>query len=231
MVARGGSKGVPGKNLRKIGDLSLIGWKAQAARAADPNARLMISTDSPEIAQEARNHGIEVPFLRPAELATDTATTGLVIAHALSEISGDFERIMLLEPSAPFATGDHFNQAMELFDKRRADLVVGMKRTEPHTTFICEQSESGDLRQILEQMAGRQLRRQDLKDQWSMAGCLYLFRTSMFRETGNIYGGMFNFGVLIPKWNAIEIDHMDDLELAEYAYAKGYVNAAPVTDT
>ena len=70
---------------------------------------------------------------------------------------------------------------------------------------------------------GRNLRRQDLKPEWTMNGALYVFDTEMFLKTGSIYGGARNYGLLMDKWHSIEIDSMDDLEMAEYAFLKGYV--------
>lgn len=237
ITARGGSKGLPGKNLAKIGGLSLIGWKANTARVVQKHyqgdSRLIISTDSREIADEARLHGVEVPFMRPSALATDTAKSDDVIKHALDWIEKDegcrrYTSVVLLEPSSPFATPEQIHEAFVMYQKRSADLVVGMRRTEPHSVFLQEQTPDGFMTGIIVNMTrfGHGLggvRRQDLKPEWTMNGALYVFDWRMFRETGSLYGGPKSFGVLMDRWHSIEIDTPHDLELALYAYKQGYV--------
>lgn len=228
IVARGGSRGVPGKNLRPIGGLSLVGWKARAAAKAAPGARLVISTDSAEIADEARRHGVDVPFMRPAELATDSATSASVVRHALETLAARgelFDWVMLLEPSAPFATAAHMREALDMMARLDADLVVGMKETHPHTAFIGEIPADGSIAPIIESMRrrGRHLRRQDLRQEWTMNGALYLFRTDMFLKGDDIYGGPRSFGLMMDAAHSIEIDNPADLAFAQYVVDKGYV--------
>lgn len=228
IVARGGSRGVPGKNIRPIGGLSLVGWKARAAAAAAPGARLVISTDSAEIADEARRHGVDVPFMRPADLATDTATSASVVKHALETLATQGEHftwVMLLEPSAPFATATHMREALNMMARLDADLVVGMKETHPHTAFIGERPDDESVALIIESMRrrGRHLRRQDLKQEWTMNGALYLFRADMFLRENDIYGGARSFGLIMDTHHSIEIDSPADLEFAQYVFDKGYV--------
>ncbi len=243
MVARGGSRGVPGKNLKKLGNLSLIGWKARAAQQAMAHmrqhawpSRLVISTDSPEIAAEARAHGVEVPFIRPAELATDTAASVDVIRHALETLAADgqqYEHVVLLEPSAPFATGDHIFGAFEDYWNLGADLVVGMKTTEPHSSFVGEMKDDRFITPIIMRMQqyGVDTRRQARKQEWSMAGTLYIFGSGIVMNDRyidhhgqrSIYNGSKNIGYLMDRWHSIEIDTPHDLEMAEYCVARGYV--------
>lgn len=225
MVARGGSRGVPGKNLKRIGGESLIGWKARNARACDPGARIVISTDCPKIASEARSHGVEVPFMRPTELATDTASTASVIQHALEQLPG-YDRVMLLEPSSPFTTGPHMRGAIQMMDDLNADLIVGMREVQPNHVFVGERPKDESVAGIITQMAaaGNNLRRQDLGTDWTMNGGLYLFKTDMFLRTGSIYGSPHSYGLLMDRWHSIEIDFPEDLDMAEYAVRWMYVS-------
>jgi len=119
ITARGGSKSIPKKNLARIGGLSLVGFKARAAQGAASCARLMISTDDPEIQDEARALGVDVPFTRPAELATDTASSDDVVRHAMDWVESQegpnpYDAVMLLEPSSPFARSEDFDGAVRL---------------------------------------------------------------------------------------------------------------------
>lgn len=234
MVARGGSKGVPRKNLARIGNLSLVGWKARAARECDPKCRLIISTDSEEIAIEARNHGVDVPFLRPAELATDTASSASVIKHAIEQLAlnGEgFERVMLLEPSTPFTTAKSLRYALTAMEAFDCDAVIGMREVQPNTAFIGDIPRNGSIRGIIESMnaRGQNLRRQDFGMQWTASGSLYLFKTEMFLRTGSIYGSLNSNGILVGRYEGVEIDSMEDLAFAEFAYERGYI-AKPYAD-
>ena len=233
IVARGGSKGLPGKNLRPICGLSALGYKARAARAYASDCRLMISTDSAEIQEEARRHGVEVPLTRPADLATDTATSASVVAHAVDWIENNegrtYDAIMLLEPSSPFATPDDFERAVSLFTERNADLVVGMRHVEPPTLFIGEQNDDGCIADIVHKMnkaAG--LRRQDQVREWTMNGALYLLRWSSFKATGEIYGAPHKcFGLTMDRFHSIEIESAEDLALATFCAEHGYIDLSP----
>src|ERR1700722_14565392 len=156
LVGRGGSKGLPGKNLREIGGLSLIGYKARSARQSRYCSRLIVSSDSEEIRAEAKRHGAEVLFSRPAELATDTASSNDVVLHAMDWIEAHekhrYDAIMLLEPSSPFARPEHFDQAVELFVARKASLVVGMRETEVASVFVGTLGSDGSIGGIVEKM-------------------------------------------------------------------------------
>lgn len=230
MVARGGSKGVPGKNLREISGLSLIGWKARAAYAAGAD-RVVLSTEDAAIAAEGVRHGCTA-LMRPPELATDTASSASVVRHALealAEAGSEYDAVSLLEPSTPFTTAEQHRRALAMMAESDADLVVGMKNIYPHHTFVGEQRADCSVTPIILQMqrAGDKRRRQDFCDDWSMSGSLYLFRAAMFMSTGDIYGGFVNKGLLVDKWTGLEIDSMEDLEMAEYAASKGYVRPEP----
>ena len=225
ITARGGSKGVPGKNLKKIGGLSLIEWKILAARAADPAAHIVCSSDSLDILAHAAFLGAKV-IERPAALATDTARSVDVIKHALDVLPEKYEQVVLLEPSAPFTTGVQYWAALNMLNNMDADLIVGMKETVPHTAFIGDMRDDHSVTPILVQFQRETFRRrQDYPRQWTMAGNLYVFRTEMFLRTGDIYGGQRNYGLFMGKWDGLEIDTPEDLEMAEYAFARGYVKA------
>ncbi len=233
IVARGGSKGVPGKNLRTVGGLSLLGYKARAAKGCAACSRLMISTDSADIQAEARRHGVEVPFTRPAELASDTATSESVVAHAVGWIEREenrrYDAIMLLEPSSPFATPAHFDEAIALYQARKAELVVGMRRMEPPSIFVGEEPADGSIKAIVEKFSGAAgRRRQDQRPEWTMNGALYLFGWEAFKASGKIYGAPDKcFGILMDRWHSIEIETPEDLALAEFVVEKGYIDTMP----
>ncbi len=230
IAARGGSKGAPGKNLRQISGLSLVGYKARAAQKCAACARLIISTDSPEIQGEAERLGVEVPFTRPAALATDTATSESVVAHAISWIEEKedliYDAVMLLEPSSPFATSAHLTAAVELYAARGADLVVGMRAIDSSSLFVGTQRGDGSIADIIGKLnSAAGLRRQDQGPEWTMNGALYLIGWETFKASGKIYGAAGKcFGLLMDRWHSIEVETPDDIAFAEFAAEKGHLD-------
>lgn len=228
IVARGGSKSIPGKNLQTIAGLSLVGFKARAARKAKTCSRLIISTDSPEIQEEARRHGVEVPFTRPAHLATDTAGSVDVVAHAMDwiEAQGEqYDALMLLEPSSPFATAADFDGAVALMERTGAAVVVGMREMEVNSIFTGAIDPAGRISTIVEKIAGRTaLARQQMQQEFTMNGGLYLIAWEHFRRTGAIYSDAARtFGYRMERHRSVEIDEPVDLDWARFLVERGHI--------
>jgi CMP-N,N'-diacetyllegionaminic acid synthase len=233
LVGRGGSKGLPGKNLREIGGLSLIGYKARAALKSRYCARLIVSSDSAEIRNEATRHGAEVLFERPAELATDTASSSDVILHAMDWIETHekrrYDAIMLLEPSSPFARREHFDEAVELFVVRNAALVVGMRETEVASVFVGTLGSDGSIGDIVEKMLRTPAqRRQDQPPEVTMNGALYLIGWEAMRKHRKVYADpAASYGILMDRLHSIEIESAADLAYASYVVEHGMLDASP----
>lgn len=170
--ARGGSKGVPGKNLRPLAGKPLIAHSIEQALAADSITTVVVSTDDERIAEVAGVAGAQVPFLRPAELATDAAPTEPAMRHALEHmeaLNGRYDAIMLLQPTSPLRLPGTLERAIERFDESGADSLLGV--VESHAFFWREGSPpvaSFDYR--------NRPRRQDIPDAYRR-----------FRETGSLY--------------------------------------------
>jgi CMP-N-acetylneuraminic acid synthetase len=233
LVGRGGSKGLPGKNLREIGGLSLIGYKARAARRSRYCTRLIVSSDSAEIRVEAMRHGAEILFERPAELATDTASSNDVVLHAMDWIETHearrYDAIMLLEPSSPFARPEHFDEAVELFVKRKAKLVVGMRETELSSVFVGTMAHDGSIGGIVEKMLKTpKQRRQDHTPEVTMNGALYLVGWQAMRKHRKIYADPgASYGIMMDRLHSIEIESAADLAYASYVIEHGMLDASP----
>lgn len=222
LVGRGGSKSVPGKNLREIGGRTLVEWKLRGALAAGAT-QIVVSSDSHEIRTEAIRCGATGMIHRPAELASDTATTASVVRHALETLGNNYDAVCLLEPSAPFTLSEQYQAAILMMQSNDADLVVGMKETAPHTAFIGDVRADGSIMPIALQFQRMARRRQDFAAQWTMSGSLYLFRVEPFLRTGDIYGGQRLCGLMCDRVSGHEIDTMYDLELAQWFHEKGWV--------
>jgi len=233
LVGRGGSKGLPGKNLREIGGLSLIGYKARAALQSRYCARLIVSSDSAEIRAEAVRHGAEALFERPPELATDTASSNDVILHAMDWIEAHegrrYDAIMLLEPSSPFARPEHFDEAVELFVARKASLVVGMRETEVASVFVGTLGDHGSIGGIVEKMLRTPAqRRQDQAPEVTMNGALYLIGWEAMRKHRKVYADpSASYGILMDRLHSIEIESAADLAYASYVVEHGMLDASP----
>ena len=222
LVARGGSRGVPGKHLRRIGGRTLVEWKLGRALAAGATD-IVVSSDSPEIRGVAMHYGASREIIRPAELASDEATTASVVRHALETLEESYDAVMLLECSSPFTRPEQYTAALAMMNEHDADLVVGMKETFPHIAFVGERRDDSSINGIVLQFQRMARRRQDFKECWTMAGNIYLFRTEPFLATNDVYGGARLFGLKCDRWSAHEIDSPEDLKLAEFAYERGYV--------
>lgn len=236
IAARGGSKGLPGKNLKSVGGLSLLGYKARAAQRCQACSRLILTTDDEDIAAEGRRLDVDVPFIRPADLATDEATSDSVVTHAMDWIEETekrtYDAVMLLEPASPFATADHLDAAIALYTDRDADLVVGLRQLDTYEPLTGELSPDGSISSIVEKMHKTNgLRRQDLRPQVTMNGAFYLINWSTFRRTEKIYGEPArSYGMVMDSWHSLEIETANDLALAEYAAEKGLIDLTPWHD-
>ena len=237
ITARGGSKGLPGKNLKPISGLSLLGYKARAAQRCQACSRLILSTDDADIAAEGRRLGVEIPFTRPPELATDAATSDSVVAHVMDWIEATekrtYDAVMLLEPASPFATAAHLEDAITLYTERDAGLVVGLRQLDTFAALTGDLKPDGTIAPIVEQMHKADgLRRQDLPPQVTMNGAFYLINWSAFRSTGRIYGDPARcYGLVMDRWHSLEIETAEDLAFAEYAATKGLIDLTPWHDT
>lgn len=140
--ARGGSKGIPGKNIKLLNGRPLIAYSIEAGLAASRISRVVVSTDSTEIAEVARQHGADVPFMRPLGLASDTALQLDAIRHAVSvlEAEGDFyDVIVLLQPTCPLRTYLDVDKAVDLMEKSAADTVISVMQVHgqhPLTMYV-----------------------------------------------------------------------------------------------
>lgn len=230
IAARGGSKGLPRKNLKKVAGLSLIGFKARSAWKSKYCTRLIISTDDTEIQDEARLHGVEVPFTRPAELAIDTASSDSVVEHVIryiEEVEGrSYDAILLLEPPSPFARASDYDAAVEMFVDREAALVVGVRPVEVSTIFQGPLGERGEAKAIVEKFSGlKDLRRQAMTPEYTMNGALYLIDWNRFGRTGRIYGDPAGtYGYVMDRYHSVEIETPHDLALAEFMIERGLVD-------
>jgi N-acylneuraminate cytidylyltransferase/CMP-N,N'-diacetyllegionaminic acid synthase len=233
LVARGGSRGLPRKNLLRLGGLSLVALKAIAARRSGVCSRLIVSSDDPEIQDEARRYGADVPFDRPAELATDGAPTSAVVLHAMSEVErardGPYEAVMVLEPSSPFARPSDLADAVRLMREKSATLVVGVRRVDVSSVFVGPLDAEGRITAIIDKMRGlRDVRRQAFEPEYTPNGTFYLARWDALKRTGDLYHDRErSYGLVMPYEYSIEIDELRHYRYAEFLVDRGDIDLSP----
>lgn len=215
--ARGGSKGVPGKNVRPLAGHTLLEYTAQAASESGVLDRVILSTDSPEIAEAGRRAGLEVPFMRPAALAADDTPMLPVIQHALTEVSREDwspDIVVLLQPTSPLRRPDHIRRAVDMLRDTCADSVVTVVEVPRHLSpDYVMRIEGGRLTPFLPDGA-RVMRRQDARPAYSRDGTVYAFRRSTIERTGGIYGEDCR-PLLIDACDSLSIDSPADWDEAE----------------
>lgn len=218
VTARGGSKGLPGKNLRQLCGKPLIAWSIEQGLASKYIDHLIVSTDDEEIANVAQACGASVPFIRPPNLASDKATSISVILHAinfLSEMGDQYHLVVLLEPTSPLRETADIDGAIELCVNNGCETsVVGVAAVESaHPSFLFK-IESG----VLKSMTGEQpsgLRRQDLlQDYFYLEGSIYVSPVEKLRQENSFYHAN-TMPWIVERYKAVEIDELSDFIMAE----------------
>jgi len=217
--ARGGSKGLPGKNIRTLCGKPLIAWSVEAGLASRYIDEVMVTTDSEEIALIAREFGASVPFLRPAELANDTASSIAVIRHVIEYYEKNmreyFDYTVLLEPTSPLReTVDIDNAIEKLLNSSEARAIVGICKTESQNPAFLIKKKLDEFLVGYEDPDMKVLRRQEIGDVYFFEGSVYASETSTLLEKSTFYHDK-TIGYEFPKWKSIEIDDLDDFIMAE----------------
>lgn len=219
--ARGGSKGLPGKNIRPLAGVPLLVHSLRAAALTPGVTRCVVSTDSEEIAEVAQRHGGDVPFLRPAELAGDTTPTAPVLAHALAAVEAEddvsYDAVLLLEPTSPCRSVERLQAAIELLlAEDDVDGVVSVSEPtfNPIAVGVREEPD-GTLRRYLAEGAGL-TRRQDAPPFLRINGNFYVWTSDFIRrlERSWLDEGV-NRGFEIPEKEAFSVDDEYEFELIE----------------
>jgi CMP-N,N'-diacetyllegionaminic acid synthase len=215
--ARGGSKGLPGKNIRPLHGKSLLGYAAEAARGSRVVDRMVLSTDSEEIAAAGRAVGLETPFMRPATLAQDDTAMLPVVAHAVDALAAEgwvAEIIVLLQPTSPLRSAAHIRRSVALLRETGADSVVSVLKLPRHLSPDYVMSvEAGRLVAFLPE-GERITRRQDARQAYVRDGTVYTFWRRTLAEKGSLYGDDCR-PMIVPPHESVTIDGPEDWAEAE----------------
>lgn len=213
--ARGGSKGIPHKNIKKLGGKPLIAYSIDVARQITSDEHICVSTDDDAIIEVVEDYGLKVPFKRPDYLATDHAGSNGVLLHALDfyEKQGRIiDCIVLLQPTSPFRLASDVKNAIQLFDDM-IDMVVSVNEaaTNPYYNSF-EESEEGLL--VISKGDGNIERRQDAPKVWEYNGAVYVINPKRLKEKG--LNGLTRIRkYVMDELHSVDLDTMLDWKLAE----------------
>jgi len=181
--ARGGSKGIPGKNIKLLGGKPLIYYAIEAARGLVPDEHICVSTDDAAIIETVKKMGLDVPFVRPANLADDHTGMQGVMVHALdfyaAKKDSNYDKIVLLQPTSPFRTAQHISEAFYLYDDS-LDMVVSVKEADANPYYVhFQENKSGYLEKLL---GGHFATRQSVPIVYEYNGAVYVINADAIRR-------------------------------------------------
>lgn len=222
--ARGGSKRLPGKNIRVLGSRPLIAWSIEAARGMPGITDVLVSTDDEEIAAVAREYGAMVPWLRPTELASDEAGSAGVCVHALDWYEAQYGKVdglLLLQPTSPFRGRSTVEQGLALYQSSDFRRVVSFSPAASHPMW-CVRIEDGKIAPFVSG-GGFGVRSQDLPAAYAVNGALYLISPETLRNTLDFVGNDVVPLLMESPATSIDIDTELDWQYAEAVLASGAV--------
>ncbi|WP_319467415.1 acylneuraminate cytidylyltransferase family protein [uncultured Pseudodesulfovibrio sp.] len=214
IFARGGSKGLPGKNIKPLGGIPLIAHSINAAKDSGLIDRIIVSTDDQAIADTAAEYGAEIPFMRPAELAQDTSPEWDAWRHAIREVE-DFDVFISLPCTAPLRSGEDVRRCIELYLEGDCDMVITTRTAERHPSFNMVTLDENGYASIAMPTAGDITRRQDAPKIFDMTTVAYVTSPQFIMEHSGTFQGRVK-SVEIPPERAVDIDTELDFAFAEF---------------
>lgn len=213
--ARGGSKGIPGKNVKLFNGKPLIYYTIDCARAICADEDICVSTDDDEIISLVEKYGLRVPFVRPAELATDTAGTYEVLLHALSyyeRLGMHYDVVVLLQNTSPFRSARHVKDAINLY-REDIDMVVSVKECAANPYYcVFEESAEGFLKVC--KGNGNIFRRQDAPKVYEYNGAIYVMNAEVLKTT-HMHSMRKRIKYVMDELHSVDLDNMLDWKIAE----------------
>lgn len=223
ITARGGSKGLPGKNIKLLGGKPLIAYTIEVAKKSKLISHLIVSTDDKGIAEVAKRFGAEVPFMRPKELATDEAGHLGVMKHAVAFMEKKegiiFDYVVILQPTSPFKTADDIDNTIKVISAKKADSAVSMIEVgkDNHPVKIKKILNGMVVPYCVKEKEG--LRRQDIPVAYKRSGDVYVINRDLLMKKNKIFGKRIA-GFLVPSERSVDINNEFDWFRAEYILKK-----------
>ena len=218
ICARGGSKGIPDKNIRQLGGLPLIGWAIKSALQVKRISRVIVSTDSDKIAEVASAHGAEVPFIRPAELSQDNSPEWETWRHALQFLKNNNKKeiagLVVVPPTAPLRHKDDLENCIDEFEKGKVDAVITVSDAHRSPYFNMVRHDSLGYANLVITPNNKVYRRQDVPVVYDMTTVAYVVRPQFVMTKEGLFEGRVR-SVHVPADRALDIDNELDLIIAE----------------
>jgi len=225
ITARGGSRGIPRKNVLPLAGKPVLAWTIEAALASPRIDRVVLSTDDEEIARVGRQWGAEVPFLRPPELATADAGHFDVVLHALDWLRDDGDEpdyVMLLQPTSPLRTATDIDNAVAVAERHGADSVVSVAESHDRHPYLMRRiGPVGQLELFVEAPVSGEpgSRRQALPPAYFLNGAVYLSRVRAMRSTGQLLPGK-PYPYIMPANRSWQLDEPCDLDYIQWVLTR-----------
>lgn len=218
IFARGGSKGVPRKNIREFNGKPLLAWTVEQALELGIFEHVYVSTDSQEIADVARRYGAEVPFLRPAELASDTAPERLAWRHAVQNLP-PFDIMVSLPTTSPLRHPETIIKCVDLYKEGDVDTVIAITKSNHHPAFNMVNMDDRGYLHLAHQDKDIVLRRQDGKQIYNITTLCYVTSPHAIMNQNRIMEGRVK-GIVCSQEESIDIDTVIDFDVAEFLYRR-----------
>ena len=215
--ARAGSKRLPGKNTRSLNGIPLLVYSIRAAKSCGLVDKVVVSTDSKEIAYLAENSGAEVD-IREKRLSSDHAKTIDVLKDYLSRMHG-FDICVTLQPTSPLRTSNDIRLSLELFENNDADAVISVCKVECPPQWVNVIGELGQMDGFLEK-SSKSKRSQDFKDYYRLNGAIYCNNIDKLHKSDSLIFESNSYAYVMPRKKSVDIDTIEDFELAEFFLSK-----------
>ena len=224
ICARGGSKGLPGKNIKPLNGIPLIGWSINIAKQIDRVSRIIVSTDSEEIAKVALKYGAEVPFMRPKDLAQDDSPEWLVWRHAIKYVEShegeDIDAIVVLPVTAPLRSVKDVDTCIDLFEEGGVDSVITVSEANRSPYFNMTVNDDSGYASLVISPENQIIRRQDAPEVCDMTTVAYVVNTNAVKLSNGVFKGKVK-SIVIPQERSIDIDTLLDFKIAECLILNG----------
>ena len=217
--ARGGSKGLPGKNIMDLCGKPMIAYTIEAALESKYIENVIVSTDCKEIEDVAKKFGAKSHFLRPEELALDNSKAIDNYIYTVDRLNNDFDysidNFVVLQPTSPLRRASDIDNAIEIFNKKNADSVVSYTKEQHPIEWHKHLTEGGRFENIFDE---RLLNRQEYKPSYFPNGAIYVFNYELIKH--NLYYSDNSYAHIMPRHRSVDIDTLEDFKYAEFLFNK-----------
>lgn len=225
--ARGGSKGIPRKNIKMLCDKPLIAYTIEAAIASKSIDRIVLSTDDPEIAKTSSKYDIDIPFMRPKELAQDDSLAIdnyiYTIERLNKELDNNYEEFVVLLPTVPLRTSKDIDKSIELFSQKNADSVISCVALDHPIEWIFDIDNNGVIKRNNKVDIKKMMNRQESKPSYIPNGAVFVFKYSLLKEKYSYYSEK-TYAYVMPPERSVDIDTESDFKFAEFLIKPGVLN-------